>query len=225
MIILRHQCRRKGLLIAQATAASLFAWNLSNKCAQATTYYVSPTGSDSNTGASPLTPWQSVTKVDNTNFNPGDEVLFQAGANWYGSLSATSSGSVNQPIVYGSYGSGADPTFWGSDIVPGSSRFQPVSGTTYTYSTSTPVTSFFVNDQFAHSAVLVSGQTTDTGNISYVQNNANTWYYDATTKQLYVNSGSSIAPGERKYLFRGGAGERDQQQSAEQCHFPEPRNE
>jgi autotransporter-associated beta strand protein len=194
VIILRHQRHSKALLIAHAAAASLFAWNLSNKCAHATTYYVSPTGSDSNTGASPLTPWQSVTKVDSTNFNPGDQVLFQTGGNWYGSLNATSSGSASQPIVYGSYGSGADPTFWGSDIVPGSS-FQPVSGTTYTYSTSTPVTSFFVNDQFAHSAVLVSGQTTDAGNISYVQNNTNSWYYDATTKQLYANPGSSISPG------------------------------
>jgi autotransporter-associated beta strand protein len=164
--------------------------------ALATTYYVSPTGNDNNTGTSSSSPWQSVTKIDATTFQPGDQILFQAGGNWYGSLNATSSGTAASPITYGSYGSGADPTFWGSNIVSASS-FQPVSGATntYTYSTSTPVTSFFVNDQFTHSASLVSGQTTDAGNISYVENNPNTWYYSSSTSKLYVNTGSSITSG------------------------------
>ena len=162
-----------------------------------TTYYVSPTGSDSNNGTSPGSAWQSVTKVDDTNFSAGDQILFQDGGNWYGSLNATSSGTTSQPIVYGSYGSGTDPTFWGSNVVSAAS-FQTVSGTTYSYASSTAVTSFFVNDQFTHSAALVSGQSTDAGNISYVESNPNTWYYDATNSHLYVNTGSTIASGNGK---------------------------
>ena len=48
------------------------------------TYYVSPTGSDSNSGLSSSTPWQTVTKVNNTVLHPGDTVLFQGGQTFSG---------------------------------------------------------------------------------------------------------------------------------------------
>jgi len=183
----RNRCVFRASPIAIAVAAGC-------QCALATTYYVSPTGSDSNSGTSTSSPWQSVTQVDNSTFQPGDQILFQTGGNWYGSLNASSSGTTANPIVYGSYGTGPNPTFWGSNIVS-SSSFQPVAGAadTYTYSTPTQVNSFFTNDQFSVSAALASGQTTDAGNISYVKSTPNTWYYDATTQQLYTNTGSAIS--------------------------------
>jgi len=160
------------------------------------TYYVSPTGSDSNTGTSPNSPWRSLSKVDSTNFAPGSQILFQSGGDWYGQqLSASSSGTPSDPITYGSYGSGANPTFWGSVVMP-ASAFEPVAGEpdTYFFPTATPVNAFLVNHQFTDNASLVSTQTTDAGNISYVESTANSSYYDpdGTTPGLYVNTGAPI---------------------------------
>ncbi len=161
----------------------------------AQTYYVSPDGNDDNSGTSPGEAWASLNKVDSTDFTPGSSILFQDGGNWYGNLTATSSGTPGDPITYGSYGSGANPIFWGSDPVSAAS-FQAVGGEpdTYTYSTATTVNSFLVNHQFLNSASLVSGQSTDSGNVGYVEANPQTWYYDSTSQQLYVNTGSAITP-------------------------------
>jgi hypothetical protein len=76
-----------------------------------------------------------------------------------------------------------------------SSSFEPVSGEpdTYFYPTPTPVNAFLINHQFTHDASLVSNQTTDAGNISYVEANPNSSYYDPDgTPGLYVNTGSPI---------------------------------
>jgi hypothetical protein len=57
----------------------------------ATTYYVdAQNGSDANTGTSEISdgrgtgPWQTVTKVNNTIFSPGDSILFKRGDTWTG---------------------------------------------------------------------------------------------------------------------------------------------
>src|SRR5919204_2943778 len=85
-----------------AAALSLFAPQL----AQATTYYVSPSGSDSNPGTSTVSPWASVAKVNASAFAPGDEVLFAGGKAFGGALAPVSSGSPGVPITFGSYGTG-----------------------------------------------------------------------------------------------------------------------
>jgi len=82
---------------------------------QATTYYVdASTGDDSNNGTSPSTAWQTTSKVVamSSNFQPGDSILFKRGEIWEGEYLNTSthpSGTINNPIVYSSYGSGAKP--------------------------------------------------------------------------------------------------------------------
>ena len=48
----------------------------------ATTYYVSPSGNDNNSGTSTGAPWKTLAKVNNTNFSPGDKILFQRGGEW-----------------------------------------------------------------------------------------------------------------------------------------------
>jgi autotransporter-associated beta strand protein len=190
---------RSAAALRRATVAVFFASAAAPALispARATTYYVSPNGSDTNSGTSPSSPWQSVNQVDNATFNPGDQVLFQDGGNWYGSLNISSSGTAAQPITFGSYGSGANPTFWGSNVVA-SQSFQPVSGASNTYSlpysNATPVNSFFVNDQFSVSASLATGSGSDSTNISYVEATPNTWYYDSNNSQLYVNTGSPLS--------------------------------
>lgn len=83
--------------------------------AQATDYYVSMYGSDSNNGLSTSTPWKSLNKL-NASFpmmNPGDRVLLRRQDIFYGSINVTKSGTYGSPITIGTYGSGAKPVVTG----------------------------------------------------------------------------------------------------------------
>ncbi|MCB0785952.1 MAG: hypothetical protein KDC02_17325, partial [Flavobacteriales bacterium] len=88
---------------------------------QATTYYVSPTGSDSNNGTSPSSPWRTIGRVNQLGgaLGAGDVVLFQRNGVYRGKLSISSSGTTGSPIVVGAYGQGNDPVISGSDLVTG----------------------------------------------------------------------------------------------------------
>lgn len=79
----------------------------------ATTYYVSNNGNDSNTGTSPSYSWESLDKVNNYTFSPGDSILFNRNDTWRGQLNPQS-GNTNGHIYYGAYGSGAKPVIMGS---------------------------------------------------------------------------------------------------------------
>jgi len=73
-------------------------------------YYVdSQSGTDSNSGQSPRLAWQSLQKVNQTVFQPGDQVLFKCGSRYQGQLHPQGSGTANRPIVFKSYGKGAKP--------------------------------------------------------------------------------------------------------------------
>lgn len=74
----------------------------------ATTYYVSPSGNDSNSGTFPQAAWRTIDKVNAIDLNPGDKVLFEAGHEYYGNLllTAEDTGTSKLPVVIGSYGSG-----------------------------------------------------------------------------------------------------------------------
>jgi len=80
--------------------------------ALATTYYVCndsscPNASDRNSGTSEAQPWQTIERVDAQSLSPGDSVLMHGGDTFNEDrLSPASSGSPNDPVVYGSYGSG-----------------------------------------------------------------------------------------------------------------------
>ncbi len=87
-----------------------------------TTYYVSSSsGSDSNTGTSMSSPWQTITKVNAGFYSPGDSILFKSGDTWVGSpnfpttLITPDAGSSGSPITYGSYGTGAAPILDGGN--------------------------------------------------------------------------------------------------------------
>ena len=77
---------------------------LSFSTAQATDYYVSPTGSDGAAGTSVSTAWQTITKVNNTAFSAGDSISFEGGQTFAGSLSFDSgdAGTAANPVVVGS---------------------------------------------------------------------------------------------------------------------------
>ena len=72
-----------------------------------TTYYVSPSGSDSNPGTSPASAWRTVKRVNEASLQPGDGVLFEGGATFSGqTLLPNASGTAGSPIIFGSYSQG-----------------------------------------------------------------------------------------------------------------------
>jgi parallel beta-helix repeat protein len=81
------------------------------------TYYVSSSGSDSNSGLSTSLPWRTLGKVNASTFAPGDQILFQRGDTFYGSLTIGQSGTSSSRIVYGAYGAGANPIITGLTAV------------------------------------------------------------------------------------------------------------
>jgi hypothetical protein len=78
-----------------------------------TTYYVSNSGSDSNSGTSTSSPWKTISKVQNFlgSLRPGDSVLFQRGGVWNEMLNAGVDivGTSSARITFGNYGSGNLP--------------------------------------------------------------------------------------------------------------------
>ncbi|MBS1583845.1 MAG: right-handed parallel beta-helix repeat-containing protein [Bacteroidetes bacterium] len=89
--------------------------------ASATTYYVSPTGSDSNNGTSQSTPWRTLDKLTQVQYTvvAGDQILFQRGGVYRGTLNIAGYGTAAAPIVIGAYGAGAAPVISGGTQVTG----------------------------------------------------------------------------------------------------------
>ena len=80
----------------------------------AKTYYIDDiTGNDLNNGLSPSSAWQSLTKVNTTDFLPNDSILFIRGGVWRGQL-IPKSGSALGYITYSDYGAGNKPLILGS---------------------------------------------------------------------------------------------------------------
>jgi hypothetical protein len=86
------------------------SWFIITMCQRtlAVTYYVSPSGDDSNSGTSTQRAWRTLDKVNAVDLNPGDGVLLEAGRDYSGNLllTAEDAGTPTQPVVIGSYGSG-----------------------------------------------------------------------------------------------------------------------
>jgi len=92
-----------------------------SELAGATTYYVSSsTGSDTSSGTSVSTAWQTIGKVNGQTFQAGDSILFKRGDVWNESLTPASSGAAGNPITFDAYGSGPAPNLTGYYAVPSS---------------------------------------------------------------------------------------------------------
>ncbi|MGW3949437.1 right-handed parallel beta-helix repeat-containing protein [Streptomyces sp. NPDC004752] len=91
-----------GLLLAGAATGTAHA--------ATTTYYVSPNGSDSNSGLSPDQPWKSIGKVNGFTFPQGSVVSFQGGQTFSGCLvfdgDNVPASSASTPFKVTSYGTG-----------------------------------------------------------------------------------------------------------------------
>lgn len=73
-------------------------------------YYVdSENGDDENDGRSPDTAWETLEKVNSTEFEPGTKILLKCGSVFYEQLVPKSSGEPGKYIIIDSYGSGSKP--------------------------------------------------------------------------------------------------------------------
>jgi uncharacterized repeat protein (TIGR02059 family) len=81
----------------------------------ATNYYVKNSGNDGNTGQSDQQAWATIAKVNSSfsTFVAGDQILFNRGDIFYGTIKISKSGVSGNPIIIGAYGSGADPVITG----------------------------------------------------------------------------------------------------------------
>ena len=75
----------------------------------AVTYFVAANGSDANSGMAQEVPWQTMAKVNASRFAPGDLILFRRGDAWAEKLVISSSGTPENPITFGAFGSGDGP--------------------------------------------------------------------------------------------------------------------
>ncbi|GGZ87405.1 T9SS type A sorting domain-containing protein [Algibacter mikhailovii] len=82
------------------------------------TYYVSNDGNDANDGISESTPWKTLTKASSVTqsgglLQPGGKLLFNKGDTFIGQLIIGCSGTEENPIEIGSYGTGDKPILTG----------------------------------------------------------------------------------------------------------------
>ena len=70
----------------------------SSGAADATTYYVSPAGSDSSHGTSPGAPIRSLRRASQLRLEPGDRLLLRRGTTFSGRLAVRESGTTRAPI-------------------------------------------------------------------------------------------------------------------------------
>lgn len=74
------------------------------------TFYVSPTGNDSNSGHSPEQAWRTIARVNQADFNPGSTILFEGGQSFTGSIFLNEAdcrgGTADMITSVSSYGNG-----------------------------------------------------------------------------------------------------------------------
>lgn len=139
---LKTQIRRKKSKSMKKTA-TLFICFMYISTAHSINYYLSATGSDSNTGTSSSSPWQTITKLNTRTYSPGDTVFFKAGDIFRGNVVINQSGNSNARIVLTSYGTGNKPVISGAEPVPN----WILNGNIYQSNFTQAVTSFFMNDK------------------------------------------------------------------------------
>jgi len=94
-----YTCKRTGLLVLWFFAG-LFVFGQNKK------YFISAAGNDANDGLSIGSAWKTIDKVNAFPFQPGDQILFEGGASFKGTIifNQTHSGRQNEPVVISSYG-------------------------------------------------------------------------------------------------------------------------
>ena len=151
-----------------------------------TTYHASPNGDDRNDGKTPTMAWRTVARVNSQLLHPGDQVLFERGGEWRECLAPGSSGSAATPIVFGAYGVGPKPKFWGSDPLDKSS-FQSGAGGVFEIAVATTVHAVLIDHQFLRNAPLVARTADPAANMDHVKSHPGSWF--SRKGMVYLNTG------------------------------------
>jgi len=88
----------------------------------ARTFYLSNKGNDSysiDQSQNPETPWASIQKINSLKLMPGDSILLKRGDIFYGSISLSTAGTNDMPVVIGAYGAGQNPIISGAVSLTG----------------------------------------------------------------------------------------------------------
>lgn len=144
-----------------------------------TNYYVSQNGNDSDNGTSPSTSWQSISKVNSmmASIVAGDQILFNRGDKFYGTVTITKSGTAGNEIVIGSYGSGQPPIITGKKLITGWTVY---SGNVYkaTLNPADTVANLYIND-----LIMTKARYPNAGYLRTDASYGNTGFYDAALNQ------------------------------------------
>ncbi len=77
-------------------------------------YYIdSGLGNDNHPGSSPEKAWASLQRLNQTEFQPGDKILFRAGTEYFGQFKPGGFGSQEHPVMVDRYGEGDKPAIHG----------------------------------------------------------------------------------------------------------------
>jgi hypothetical protein len=144
-----------------------------------TTYYVSESGSDEADGLTPATAFRSLWKAGTLSLGAGDQLLLERGSSWHGErlVLQNINGTAESPVIVGAYGTGANPTIYGSQPL-NAANWTPVGGSSSVYSM--PI-SGNANSMYAGTNFLLRRT------IDVVNTTPGTWTRSGSN--LYVNTG------------------------------------
>jgi len=135
---LRMRHERRSRMTSRATIALTPLLILLSGASAATTFHVAAGGNDAAPGTSPSVAWASLAKVNAAALVVGDQVLFNRGDSWSGTVKARAG------VTYGAYGTGARPVIDGSQALTGWTK----SGTIWTTSVGNEIKQVFVDGKF-----------------------------------------------------------------------------
>ena len=157
------------------------------------TYYLDPSGSDSNNGLSQSAPWKTISKVSSKTFSPGDNILFKRGGVWKDGITMylNGVGTINNPIIMSAYEVGDKPVI--SSILPitgwdVSANWTLYSGNIWKMAYPRNPNRLWLNN----SEVLRASILADVGWVNR-QGTLEQWFYDAASSTLYIYATSNPA--------------------------------
>jgi parallel beta-helix repeat protein len=150
--------------------------------ASATNYYISNAGSDAANGLTTGTSWQTIAKVNASSFSPGDQILFKSGDTWIEKFIMPSSGSIGNPIIISSYGTGLKPLITGFQTLTG------LSDSSHVWSTIATSSANNLNIAQIDGRIRCKGRYPNTGYLAAYgfQLNPTTWVKLGGTPPNYV---------------------------------------
>jgi parallel beta-helix repeat protein len=90
----------------------------------ATKYYLSASGNDSNKGTGVNSPWQTIERLNKQKLKPGDVIHFKRGDVFRGQINVNVSGTLKKPIVFTAYGEGDLPVISGAEVISGWKKYK-----------------------------------------------------------------------------------------------------